>query len=330
MIIQSSHVFEWGKLFTQQIDLSFSQTILDVGCRQGELTACLAKCYPKQQFLAIDNLETQIQKAKQNQAANLHFQTQNALSLPYVAEFDAIISFNCLLWIENKQQVFHNIFAALRPSGKAYLQFFVRHHYPKNDRFVYQVAQLPKWQTYFQHYQPHYYEISLHECCRLLASSGLAITHLQMKKYPYRITTPQQLLALYESWSSHLYYLPQQRHEQFLNEVIAAYYQAHQIEEDDAFDYHEYLIELVCEKPEQSGAIDPKVSQLTTREAQVLKQYLCGKSAKEISCLLHLSAKTIEYHLAKIKEKLHCHHRSDIFQMAISQGLIKLMFDDYL
>ena len=44
------------------------------------------------------------------------------------------------LWDEvdyDKYQVLKNLYQALKPGGKAYLQFFVLHGRPKNDRFIY-------------------------------------------------------------------------------------------------------------------------------------------------------------------------------------------------
>lgn len=64
----------------------------------------------------------------------------------------------------------------------------------------------------------------------------------------------------------------------------------------------------------------------TPREISVLSCYLRGYTAKQIASLLHLSAKTIESHIANIKIKLHCEKRSDIYDKAFEIGFIELLF----
>lgn len=65
---------------------------------------------------------------------------------------------------------------------------------------------------------------------------------------------------------------------------------------------------------------------LTPKEIAVLKHFLQGKSAKEISEIILVSSKAVEFHLANIKNKLNCHRRSEIFQAAITYGFIHLIF----
>jgi DNA-binding CsgD family transcriptional regulator len=63
----------------------------------------------------------------------------------------------------------------------------------------------------------------------------------------------------------------------------------------------------------------------TPHEVHVLKYFLKENSAKEIALLNSVTAKTIEFHLARIKEKLN--RRSQIYQAAILHGFIHLIFE---
>lgn len=157
----SSPVVDWGKGFLNKIDLSAYHNVLDIGCRQGHMSAHLAKKYKNSQFTAIDNLESETSIAKNNfSSSNLTFETVDALQLDCTSKFDAIISLSCLHWIQNKNQVLQNIFQSLKPGGKIFLQFFALHGRLKNDRFFYQTAQKTKWQTYFKKFIPEYSEIT--------------------------------------------------------------------------------------------------------------------------------------------------------------------------
>lgn len=62
------------------------------------------------------------------------------------------------------------------------------------------------------------------------------------------------------------------------------------------------------------------------REAQCLHYFLNHYSAQKTSEKLFISPKTVEFHLAKIKEKLNCYDTYQITQLAVNYGFIDLMF----
>lgn len=66
---------------------------------------------------------------------------------------------------------------------------------------------------------------------------------------------------------------------------------------------------------------------LTSRESECLALYLRARSSKEISRILKLSPKTVDYYIAKAKAKLNACSKSDIFDKAIEYGFINLMPD---
>lgn len=52
---------------------------------------------------------------------------------------------------------------------------------------------------------------------------------------------------------------------------------------------------------------------LTPREIECLRYYFQGKTAREIGIFLKLSSRTIEHYMDKIKDKLLCNNRSELF-----------------
>ncbi|MCS5711604.1 methyltransferase domain-containing protein [Candidatus Berkiella aquae] len=327
---------EWASHLLSKIDLSDHRSILDLGCRQGKTSAHLAKQYPKQLFLAVDNQASEIEQATEHQLPNLQFALQDARKLCMPEQFDAVISLNnCFMWIKEKQTVFNNLYNALKPQGKTYLQFFVRHGHPKNDRFLSHAAKEIEWRSYFKNYSQDYYDVSIPDVCRMLCESGFIIHKLELMKYGTYFKHPDLLEPFFKSWASQIKYLPIHRQDHFLHRAMKHYLNFYHYNENESFYYDEYVLEVICEKPfpvenneeisYQYGAIE-----FSQREAQVIKHFLNGKAAKEIGALLDISAKTVEFHLASIKEKCHCRKRSELFQIAIMEGFIHLMFDNKL
>lgn len=326
---------EWANHLLKKMDLSDYKKILELGCRQGKISAQLAQSYSKQKFISIDNVASELEQATQFNFPNLEFRLQDARHLVLEESFDAVVSFNnCLMWIKEKQSVLKNIDAVLKPGGRAYLQFFVRHERPKNDRFLCHTASELEWRSYFKHFEQDYYDITIPNVCQLLHQEGFVIHKLELMKYPIRFEHGSLLPRFFKSWASQMKYLPTSKQDHFLHKATQSYMDYHDYSPHDPFDYFEYVLEVICEKP---LTIDQEQTHFqygsivfSKREAQVVKHFLNGKSAKEIGLRLELSAKTVEFHLASIKEKCDCHKRSDLFKAAISEGFISLMFDGKL
>ena len=62
--------------------------------------------------------------------------------------------------------------------------------------------------------------------------------------------------------------------------------------------------------------------ELTTRQREVLQLIAEGKAAKEIAQLLHITAKTVEFHKARIMEKLDLHTTADLTRYALRHGMV--------
>lgn len=61
---------------------------------------------------------------------------------------------------------------------------------------------------------------------------------------------------------------------------------------------------------------------LTHREVQVLNLILEGRSSKEVASLLYLSKRTVDFHLARIYEKLNVQNRLQAIRRAAELGLV--------
>jgi DNA-binding CsgD family transcriptional regulator len=69
---------------------------------------------------------------------------------------------------------------------------------------------------------------------------------------------------------------------------------------------------------------------LSRRQQTCLFLLIRGKSAKEIAKILDISYRTVEVHLALIKQKLDCNSRSQLIEIAISSGFLNYIPEDIL
>ncbi|MDD5510164.1 MAG: response regulator transcription factor [Dehalococcoidales bacterium] len=64
------------------------------------------------------------------------------------------------------------------------------------------------------------------------------------------------------------------------------------------------------------------LTNLTNKEAEVLKLVATGATNKEIASSLNISENTVKYHLRNIMEKLHVRNRAQMVARAVTRGIV--------
>lgn len=113
-------VAEYGKGLLDYIPKKNEQTILDLGCGTGTLTAQLVDLCSK--VVGVDSSQNMIEKA-QKQFGNIEFKVCDALALPFEAEFDIVFSNAVFHWINDHNALLKNIHKALKPQGLLVCEF---------------------------------------------------------------------------------------------------------------------------------------------------------------------------------------------------------------
>jgi trans-aconitate methyltransferase len=105
-------------------DLRGDESVLDIGCGDGKVTAELAARVPRGEVVGIDSSDEMIRLAgeKHGAAPNLRFDTGDASRLNYSEDFDLVFSSSVLHWILDHGPVLRGIHRALRPGGLAALR----------------------------------------------------------------------------------------------------------------------------------------------------------------------------------------------------------------
>lgn len=113
-------VAEYGKELLDFIPDSPEQSILDLGCGTGTLTAQLSHLASK--VIGIDSSQSMIKKAKE-QFGHIEFTVCDALNLPFEQEFDIIFSNAVFHWIADHSLLLKNISRSLKPEGSLVCEF---------------------------------------------------------------------------------------------------------------------------------------------------------------------------------------------------------------
>lgn len=142
------------------LKLRGDESILDIGCGDGKVTAKIAALVPQGRVTGIDSSPEMIDFARKRypstQFPNLSFDRADAQNLDYHGEFDLVVSFACLHWIKDHIAVLRGIKQSLKPAGKLIIQCSGRG--TGNDIFTLtgEVIRSDKWSRYFKGYSnPH-------------------------------------------------------------------------------------------------------------------------------------------------------------------------------
>src|SRR5690348_700038 len=81
-------------------------------------------------------------------------------------------------------------------------------------------------------------------------------------------------------------------------------------------------IALMFAKAYSSNTQAPRITNLSSRELEILKHIGQGQSNKEMAHNLSISVKTVEAHRARLMKKLHIHSTIDLVRWAIQERLI--------
>ncbi len=85
-----------------------------------------------------------------------------------------------------------------------------------------------------------------------------------------------------------------------------------------------YVVRNWLRDEESMAGVSRAETKISERERTVLKLIAEGRSNKEVANLLHISAKTVETHRARIMSKLELRTVPDLVRYAIKSGLVDL------
>lgn len=114
---------KWSIAMLEKYQFKGNESVLDVGCGNGRVTALIASKVKNGEVIGIDLSQDMVHFANQayNDLPNVFFQQGNAadFNLPY--QFDLITCFNVLHWIYQQEQALTCIYHHLKPQGTALL-----------------------------------------------------------------------------------------------------------------------------------------------------------------------------------------------------------------
>jgi trans-aconitate 2-methyltransferase len=157
----SAHQKEWGAQLIQELNLSGTERILDLGCGDGALTAQLAMLVPQGSVLGIDASRGMIEAARTHVVDNLAFEVRNISELSFENEFDIVFSNATLHWVKNHDALLGKVHRALKRGGVLRFNFAADGNCANFFSVMKEAIQLPQFFRYFSGFEWPWYMPSI-------------------------------------------------------------------------------------------------------------------------------------------------------------------------
>lgn len=123
--IHSSAQQAWARELIAKLGLKGHETVLDLGCGDGKVTAEIAGQLTDGEVLGVDSSADMIElalKAFSQQHTNLSFKLGDARRLAFEERFDVIFSNAALHWVKDHGPVLSGMYKSLKQNGRVLLQ----------------------------------------------------------------------------------------------------------------------------------------------------------------------------------------------------------------
>ena len=180
----SQNQFQWAQELIPKLKLKGNESLLDIGCGDGKITAELARCLPKGKVVGIDSSEKMIELAKtafpQKEYPNLLFQAMDARKLTFHSEFDRVFSNAALHWIIDQKAVLEGVQRSLKPCGRLLFQMAGKGNAKDILKIIDELMAIQPWKQYFSNMTFPYGFYGKEEYRTFLEQAGFLVERVEL------------------------------------------------------------------------------------------------------------------------------------------------------
>ncbi|MDF0591909.1 class I SAM-dependent methyltransferase [Candidatus Methanocrinis natronophilus] len=244
----------WATELLEKIEIERDERVLDIGSGDGWITANIADLVPEGSVLGIDSSEGMVSFAKEKFATgdhpNLSFQLGDARNLEFDGEFDLVVSFAALHWVSDHGPVLRGIRRALRPGGRAFLQFGGRGNAALPLAIADGMIKEDSWRRSFEGFDFRYAFFGAEEYRIWIEEAGLDPKRVELIQKDMVQPGAEAFAGWIDStWLAYLERVPEGRRREFVSEVVGRYLRLHPPDGEGRVHVGMVRLEAVAEKP---------------------------------------------------------------------------------
>ncbi|MHB8232216.1 MAG: class I SAM-dependent methyltransferase [bacterium] len=222
---------KWGEELIEKLLLEGNESILDIGCGDGKISAKLSKLVKDGNVFAIDASENMVELASRQFPKklypNLTFLKMNALEinkLNSLEKFDIAFSNACLHWVNNHADVLRGARSCLKTGGKILFQMGGRGNAGEVFNSIRVVQVKRAYKKYFEKFAAPYYFYDIEDYGIWLHQNDFLPARVELISKDMRHDGDESFKGwLKTAWFPYTDCLPEKSRDAFLNEVVDVY-----------------------------------------------------------------------------------------------------------
>ncbi len=250
--MSSSAQYNWAMTLIGALNLTGEERILDIGCGDGRITTHLASLVPEGSVLGIDLSPDMIGFAakKHSGDSRLSFQVADASRLGFDDEFDLVVSFACLHWIEDHLPVLRGVRKSLVPGGRFLMQCGGRGNAAKILDITGEIIAEPAWSRYFSGFSFPYHFYGPEEYEPWLMKAGLRPKRVDLVAKDMVHPGQTGLTGIIRNtWLPYTERLPAQLRDDFVREIARRYLEKYPLDREGRAHVQMMRLEVEAVRP---------------------------------------------------------------------------------
>lgn len=215
----------WARERLADLNLRPDDTVLDIGCGDGRITAAIARQVPEGRAVGVDSSADMIAHAQTHHGRpNLTFRQVDARALPFESEFSLVFSNAALHWVKDPRPVLAGIARALKPGGRCRMEMGGRGSAAALIAAFEAVAADPEWRESFEGFESTYGFHDADSYRRWLWEAGLEPQRVELVDKDMVHKNREAFIGwLRTVWHPYTSRVPAARRERFIEAVAQRY-----------------------------------------------------------------------------------------------------------
>lgn len=233
----------WAQDLIAKLNLSGNETVLDVGCGDGKVTAEMARRLSDGFVLGIDSSSEMVEFATaenlESAIANLQFACIDARQITSESfpeklrqrPFDIVFSNAVLHWVDDHPAFLRGASRVLRSRGKLVTSCGGQGNAADVVKVFEALIQQSAWQPYFTNFQFPYFFHSPDEYAVWLAESGFQAVRLDLVPKDMIHSGKEDIAGwIRTTWMPYIHRVPEARREELIEEFLEGYLNQHPLD----------------------------------------------------------------------------------------------------